>query len=480
MTTGRFRALLGRKGAPSMRRRATLTVGTVTAVVVLAFGVVSWQLIASSLRSAVDSDLRGVVSALESAGVGDLGSAASQDDRFDTLEGLPDDGDRPPLPFVEVFDGDGAVVFGDLPRTESSIAVAVGERGATFETLEVGDRSIRTLTVPAEQAAGGGALRVGIDVTNVVDGLRRARTGTALAGLVAGLVAAAIAWLVGGRLIAPVTAVAAAADHLRRHDELPDRLEGEGDDELGQLVRSFNALLDDLRASREGQRRLVADASHELRTPLTSLRVKTEFIQSSPDLPVDERQRLLDGAVVDLEALTELVSELVELASDGANPERARLIDLAQLVEVTVEHFEITTGRHVEVTTSTGLVETRPRQVQRALANLLINADKYSPSDGLIEVAQDGPRIAVRDHGPGIPAGERERVFDRFYRGPSHQSVEGSGLGLAIVESAATSNGGTTWVGDPVDGGPGVVVGFSVGPIPAARGGAAPPGTLGG
>ncbi len=460
-------SMLGGANSRNLRRRAAISVGAVTSLVVLVFGVASWMLVASSLRSATDNDLRSVVSAIQ-ATEGDFGADRFRPDgeRLDDFNELPDDGDRPPVPFVGFMDDAGEPVFGQLPTTEQAIEVATGQRDEVFEDVESDGRLIRTLTTRVDNDAATGALRVGVDVTNIVDGLRRARTGTALAGLVAGLTAAAIAWLLAGRLIAPVTAVAAAADHLRRHQDLPDRLAGEGDDELGQLVRSFNALLDDLRGSRDQQRRLVADASHELRTPLTSLRVKTEFIQSSPELPTEERQRLLDGAVADLAALGELVSELVELAAEGATPERALLVDLGELVETAVEQFRVTSGRTVDVSTTVGMVETRPRQATRALTNLLVNADKYSPQDQPIFVTQDGPRIAVRDRGPGIPTVERDRIFDRFYRGRSHQSIEGSGLGLAIVESMATTNGGTTWVADTPDGEPGVVVGFSVGPSP--------------
>jgi two-component system sensor histidine kinase MprB len=191
--------------------------------------------------------------------------------------------------------------------------------------------------------------------------------------------------------------------------------------------------------------------------------VKIEFVQSQPDLDPTERQRLLAGAVADLESLGDLVSELVELAAEGTSRERPELVELADIVSVEVERFRASSGRAVQLSTTTGLVETRPRQISRALSNLLVNADKYTAPDAAIAVHQDGPRIEVRDNGPGIPQDERELVFDRFHRGKGHQSIEGTGLGLAIVESVARANGGTTWIRDPDDG-PGIVVGFSAGP----------------
>ena len=457
-------------GGRDLRRRAAIAVGVLTTLVVLVFGVTAWLLVGRSLQAATDADLRASAEALLAVG---LERAADDSpfvtDRGEASEGggpvLPSGSERPPVPYVQFLGTDGDALFGELPPSERAVAVARGEAEGFAESVDLDGRVVRVVTVALVDEPGG-ALRIGTDITNTVEGLRRARVATTGAGLVAGLVTAAVAWLLAGHLIAPVTAVADAADRLRRDDELPDRLTGEGPDELGRLTASFNALLDDLRRSRAQQRRLVADASHELRTPLTSLRVKIEFIQSQPGLATRERQRLLDGAVADLGVLADLVSELVELAADGATPERPRLVDLAELVTAEVDRFRATSGRPVEVSTDPGMVETRPRQIVRALSNLLVNADKYSPAGTPIGVRQNGPRIEVRDRGPGIPAGERALVFDRFYRGRAHQSVDGSGLGLAIVESVARANGGTTWVADAPDGGPGVVVGFSAGPTP--------------
>ncbi|MEM7326402.1 MAG: HAMP domain-containing sensor histidine kinase [Actinomycetota bacterium] len=459
-------------GGRNLRRRIAVAVGLFTTIAVVVFGTVVWVLVARSLQTAIDADLEATAELVEAVGDGaqDLDPDDGAGPFADGIEQLETTGDgRPPVPYIQVVTGGGTVLggselFGVLPVTEGARSVASGNAARHVETLTIADRRVRVLTVPVDLPVGTGALQVGTDATNTFDGLQRARTGTLLAGLSAGLGAAAMAWLFSRRLVAPVRAVAEAADRLRQDRELPDRLVGEGPDELGRLVTSFNGLLDDLRDSRRRQRQLVADASHELRTPLTSLRLKIEFIQSEPDLDPDARQRLVAGAVADLTSLGDLVSELIELAAEGNTQERATLTDLGELVTAEADRFATTSGRAVTVSTTSGVVETKPNQVTRAFTNLLVNADKYSP-DGLpIEVIQAGPRIEVRDHGPGIPAGERGRVFDRFYRGRGHQSIEGSGLGLAIVESMATANGGTTWIADPADGGDGVVVGFSVGP----------------
>ncbi len=444
-----------------LRRRIAVAVGAMTMLSVFLFGVAVWLVVAFSLRSAIDDDLRATANLAQNFGGGDalVEELANNPNPEMALSGEG----RPPVPFVQIVDADGSSIGANLPVSEEVLDVAEGRADEVIETVELDDRSLRVLTraIPGQDDR---ALRIGTDISNNAQGLRRARLGTAVAGLLAGLISALTAWFGAGRLIAPLSAVASAADGLRRRDALPERLDGEGADELGRLVGSFNGLLDDLRLSRERQRRLVADASHELRTPLTSLRVKIEFIQSQADLEPEKRQSLLDGAVADLSSLGDLVSELVELAAEGVSPERARLVDLSEVVTAEVERFRVTSGRQVELSTTPGMIETRPKQVVRALSNLLVNADKYSPGDGAIEVEQDGPLIEVRDHGPGIPADEQDRVFDRFFRGKGHQSIEGSGLGLSIVESVARTNGGRAWVAEPADGRSGAVVGFSVGP----------------
>ena len=467
-------------GGQNLRRRIAVAVGLFTAVAVVIFGASVWIVVGYNLTNAVDNDLRATAELLRAIGQDgfeDRGGDADQSDN----DGVPTIGPgsaelelltaaegRPPIPFVQLLDPTGAVQeldngFGRFEVSDGAMAVALGEADEHTELVTIEERAVRLLTVQVDDDRLG-ALQIGTDVTNMRDGFRRARIGTILAGLAAGLGAAVMAWLFSRRLVAPVRAVAEAAERLRSDKELPERLTGEGPDELGHLITSFNALLDDVSDSRTQQRRLVADASHELRTPLTSLRLKIEFIQSEPDLETDKRQRLVTGAVADLKSLGDLVSELVELASEGATKEQPVLTELGQLVQGESDRFAATSGRRVEVSTTSGVIETRPKQITRALTNLLVNADKYSPADQPISVRQDGPRIEVRDYGEGISEDDRDRVFDRFYRGRAHQSIEGSGLGLAIVESLAKANGGRTWIADPDDGGAGTVVGFTAGP----------------
>ncbi len=466
-------------GDSSLQRRIALSTGLVTTVLVMVFSATVGSILTRSINSAIDQDLQlAAADFYRRPGAGadrPLRSPSLDGQRLGGAPGTEGPGApgearlrRAPAPFaVQVVTPDGQAVTGAIPMTSEALAVASGTQAETYETIESNGRHLRVYNTTLESETGG-ALRVAIDMTTSFKGLQQARLLSLAAGLLAGLTAAAVALMLGRHLVAPVTAVANAVSNVRSGGELPDRLEGEGTDELGTLVHSFNSMLDHLRQSRDQQRRLVADASHELRTPLTRLRLKIEFVHTQPQLPEQERQRLIEGAVADLSLLGDLVAELLELAAEGTSAEQSQPLQLANVVSTEVDRFRTTSGRVVDLATTPGLVQTRPRQVTRALTNLLVNADKYSPPNSAISVEQRGTQIEVRDRGPGIPTTERTRVFDRFYRGNTCQTVDGSGLGLAIVESVARVNGGTTWIRDPADGGPGTIVGFSVGPIPSS------------
>jgi two-component system sensor histidine kinase MprB len=206
---------------------------------------------------------------------------------------------------------------------------------------------------------------------------------------------------------------------------------------------AFNTMLAALEDSVEAQRRLVSDASHELRTPLTSLRTNVEILGKAEDLPDEEKRRLLDDVDAELDELSRLVADVVDLARDG-EPERIEEdIRLDQLVADAVDRAR---RRAPEVTFDTTLDETvvhgSRERLHRAVSNLLDNAVKWSPDGGAVEVRVAGAAVSVRDHGPGIADEDLTNVFDRFYRAPSARGLPGSGLGLAIVRQVAESHGG--------------------------------------
>ncbi|MET7568647.1 HAMP domain-containing sensor histidine kinase [Streptomyces sp. NPDC005492] len=234
-----------------------------------------------------------------------------------------------------------------------------------------------------------------------------------------------------------------------------------GQDEVGLLAAAFGGMLGRLAVAREAQERLVQEAAHELRTPLTSLRTNADVLRRSTGLSRDVRERLLDDVEGETRELTHLVDELVELALARGRDEPERPVELAESARRAARRVHRRTGRLVHLDADDSVVHGCPQALERAVGNLLENAAKFAPDDREpIEVRVRRGEVTVSDRGPGIPAADATRVFDRFYRaGPAH-GVPGSGLGLAIVRDVAEAHGGTVFAG-PRDGG-GAAVGFSV------------------
>jgi two-component system, OmpR family, sensor histidine kinase MprB len=256
---------------------------------------------------------------------------------------------------------------------------------------------------------------------------------------------------VAGAAVLPLTRLTQATEHVALTQDLSGRIEPVGEDEIGRLATSFNAMLDALEqsmgaldASVHAQRQLVADASHELRTPVTSLRTNIEILQQAEDMDAGERRRLLNDVVEQIEELTLLMNDLIDLArgeEPRADAEDMRLdLVVAEVVDRARKHSPAT-PLHVrlEATVVAGV----PARLQRAVSNLIDNAVKYSPPGEPVEIALHGQELTVRDHGPGIAAEDLPHVFDRFYRGAEARGRPGSGLGLAIVRQVAGQQGGS-------------------------------------
>jgi two-component system sensor histidine kinase MprB len=252
----------------------------------------------------------------------------------------------------------------------------------------------------------------------------------------------------------PLARLTGAAEQVTATGDLHHRIPAGADDEPGRLAAAFNAMLAALETSRDAQRQLVADASHELRTPLTAIRANIELLEHAPDLPLTERAAMLESARGQLEDLTVLVGDLVDLARPGDPPaEPPEDLRLDELVTAAVERAR----RHApaitfELTAEPCVVRVRRARVARAVGNLLDNAVKWSPPGGVVDVRVREGEVTVRDHGPGIAQGDLPHVFDRFYRAPSARGLPGSGLGLAIVKHVAEAHRGTVSA-EPAPGG---------------------------
>jgi two-component system sensor histidine kinase MprB len=217
-----------------------------------------------------------------------------------------------------------------------------------------------------------------------------------------------------------------------------------------------------LAQARTRQAQLIADAGHELRTPLTSLRTNVDLLirseRSGRGLPPDQREALLTSVTAQLEEMTTLVRELVVLSHEdpGVESTTVRLDDVLDLAVQRVTRRA--GGRHLVVEAEPWELTGDPAALQRALVNVLDNAVKFSPPGSTITVHLSGGVVTVDDEGPGVPPADRDKVFDRFWRGDDARGTPGSGLGMAIVADAAATHGGTAQVSEASGGGARVIV----------------------
>ena len=276
---------------------------------------------------------------------------------------------------------------------------------------------------------------------------------------VAGIVFASVAGLIVARAgLRPVERLTKTIEHITRTGELTP-IDLDTDDELGRLARSFNSMLVALEISRTQQRQLVADAGHELRTPLTSLRTNLDLLAQSDaagdrGLPPTDRAALLHDVRAQIEELSGLVADLVELARDDAPSMSIEELDFSAIVERAIERAQrraVSVGFEVEL--QPWLVNGEANVLERAVTNLLDNAVKWSPPQGRVFVRLAQGRLYVADQGPGIADVDLPYVFDRFYRSADARSMPGSGLGLAIVKTAAARHAGSVSAGRAGTGG---------------------------
>ena len=294
-------------------------------------------------------------------------------------------------------------------------------------------------------------LQVARPLDEVDDTLGTLRLGLAVIVLLGIAGAIALARLATRTAVRPVAELTDAAEHVARTRDLTRRIEREGDDELSRLAGAFNTMLEALDDSQRAQRRLVADASHELRTPLTSLRTNMEVLGRG-GLGAADHARLRADVIAQLEELTLLVADLVDLAREEEPVAEREALRLDELVAAAVERAERhAPGVRFETELEPIVVDGVRSRLDRAVANLLDNAAKYGA--GTVEVTLRDGVLTVRDHGPGIADEDLPFVFDRFYRAPSARGRPGSGLGLAIVRQAAEAHGGSVLADRAPDGG---------------------------
>jgi len=448
----------------SLRRRLMLACAAAVALaVVLASGLTYW-FVRDTLRDQIDASLSGarpVAKAMDprerqlmlerrSAAIGSAHPPAGSA-TFKSISPL--DG---PVPFAQLSKEDGTVVVppGEEPFTlippDELQAVAKGERDAFFADVERAGRHFRVYTTAGED---GSALQVARPLDEVDHTLATLRMGLGVIVLLGIAAALALARVATRAAVKPVSELTDAAEHVARTRDLTRRIERDGDDELSRLAGAFNTMLEALDASQRAQRRLVADASHELRTPLTSLRTNLEVLGRG-GLGATDHAKLRADVIAQLEELTLLVADLVDLAREEEPVAEREALRLDELVAAAVERAERhAPGVRFAADLEPCVVDGVRSRLDRAVANLLDNAAKYGAPGGTVEVTLRGGELTVRDHGPGIADEDLPFVFDRFYRAPAARGRPGSGLGLAIVRQAAEAHGGSVQAGRAPDGG---------------------------
>jgi two-component system sensor histidine kinase MprB len=361
--------------------------------------------------------------------------------------------------YTQVANAAGRVVLAPGEQTRLPVSAAdrdlaqSGGRSVIYETTTVDGTPVRIATA----AVGGGQIlqvaRPLDEVDTVLARLRWILAGVCLAVV---LVAGFLGRLVARRTLQPVDRLMLATEHVADTRDLRRRIEEPGEDELGRLAHSFNRMLEALDESQRTQRQLVADASHELRTPLSSLRTNIEVLaRGESGLDAGDRDRLVQDVLSQVERLSHLVADLMDLARGDEPTSLVRAeVPLDEVVAAAVDgaaaHYpEVRFTLDARPST----VEGDPDRLARAVANLLDNAGKWSPAGGEVEVRVDGGAVTVRDHGPGIPPEHAQHVFQRFWRAPEARRTPGSGLGLAIVQQVARTHGGEVGVEQAPGGG---------------------------
>jgi two-component system sensor histidine kinase MprB len=337
-----------------------------------------------------------------------------------------------------------------------------------LRTESIGGTNYRIVTIPWHA---GGSIEIARSLGETEDTLSSLGLELAAFSLLGALAAGLLGWFFARRMVRPVERLRDAAEQIARTQDLDTPVPVSGAGEIRSLAGSLTTMVDALGASRRQQQQLISDASHELRTPLTSLRTNAELLGRPAGLDDDQRRRVVEGIQYEVEELTNLVSEVVELATDRSSDDEVPItVMLADVAAPVIERARRRTGREITIDQADGdRVVARPHMIERAMSNLIDNAAKYSPADTPIVVTIDGRGFEVRDHGGGIAAEDLPHIFERFYRATAARTAAGSGLGLAIVQQIVDRHGGRTWARNAPDGG--AVVGFE---LPAAANNSSP------
>jgi two-component system sensor histidine kinase MprB len=445
----------------SLRRRIAAAAAVAVAAVAVAIAVIGYVTTRSHLIGEVKGQL---VSRAQPFLVPHHGGGQGQP------QGLPggQQGFSPPGPperggaagIFQVVEPNGTVpAFADsgLPVTTQVLSIAHRGAGSAFYDARVGSTHTHYEIYSVWDQSDHHVVQVALPITDddaVLNGLLLPY-GLLIAGGV--LLALLLGYAISRSALRPIERFVARTELVTSELEHPVRLEEADAVELRRLGRSFNQTLDALERSIESQRQLVADASHELRTPIAALRSNIQIFLDSERLPREDREGLQESILAELDELTQIVSDVLQLARGSAPSSRREEVELDVLAREAVERAQRRPPQlRYDLDVEPTIVSGDPDRLASAIGNVIDNARKWSPPDSVVEVSLRGGTLTVRDHGPGFEEADLPRVFDRFYRADAARRLPGTGLGLAIVKQTAESHGG--WVrADNAPSGGGVV-----------------------
>src|SRR6266508_495393 len=432
----------------SLRLRLTLLYSTMIGVILLIFGAAVYILVNVILLNQVDDTLAGVA--------GDIMKVAKVDSvgqiNVISLPAL----DITANAYVQVWGPDSKLIstspsLGVLADPLDPIGLKAGR--TIYRDSYVQGVHLRVLTVPIElHGRVVGILQIGSSLT-VVDATRGDMLAIMIIGALIAIVLAGLAsWVVLGRAFSPLESIADSVDQINRADDLSRRIpyQAQTNDEIGDLVESFNQTLERLETLFTSQQRFLADVSHELRTPLTVIKGNVDLMRRMKEVD-DESLRSIDE---EAGRLTRLVAGLLMLAQ----AESGKLTLNFQLVELDLLLTEVFQEMHILAGSKVRLYLNEIDQVQingdrdrlkQVFLNLVANAIQYTPQGGEVfmslAIIKDQARIIIRDTGPGIPSEDLPHIFERFYRAEKSRTrskVSGFGLGLSIAHWIVEHHGG--------------------------------------
>ncbi len=452
----------------SVRSRILATMLAVTALAMIGAGGVTFLVQRERVVSAVDQRLTAHVGAASaivtgSAGAEDLtgGPSSSTPGLYSTTSAALSAITSRVLPganesSVAILDGEPAFVPGievpfrldDHPELLARIVTEVADGTVRLGAAATPLGHLRYIAVPVAVGDGSsGVFIAAIDIDAEMSELNASFVTFAVIAAIALVAIGLVGWFVAGRLLEPLRRLRLAAAHITatdRHQRIPEV----GNDDVTDLTRTVNDMLDRLDSALTGQQQLLDDVRHELKTPITIVRGHLELLDPSDRYDVEQTRTL---AIDELDRMTGLVDDIAALAESRSSELRRVEVRADALTAEVHKKAQVIRGHDwVLGETSPARVGLDVGKITQAWLQLVDNAAKYAPEGTPITIGStdrpDTVELWVRDVGPGIPAEARDRIFERFGRADTGRGIHGAGLGLSIVRAIATAHGGRVMV----------------------------------